>query len=390
MKIAIISSEYPPFGGGIGTYVSRLSHGLSKKKHSVIVLTRNNHHLGKDEIIHDGDIEVHRIKFLPIFPFGNRLISSRIEQIVKTIDPDIINVQYPAPMQIRSNAPIILTIHNALAGNLEEFSRGSGIPSTVRMISPLLLRYEKRCISHYDNLASVSEIVADQISKAYEIPPSRIRLIGNGIDVERFTPDQSNGSGKYILYSGRIDRTKRVDLLIRAFGDIQQRNPGNRLTIVGRGPLESNLKTLAKRLGIEDSVEFRGWLTGDQYVEALRGAMIYVLPSSAEGLSTTLLEAMSVGLPAIASDIPNNRAIIKDTVEGILFKCGDYKDLADRLAELLSDPGMRGRMGRNARKTCISRFDWKGVIDRFEALAEELAFENERQNDKSLPCDLNS
>ena len=366
MKIALISSEYPPSGAGIAQYVEKLAFGLIERGHSVEILTRGSAGSSKREIV-SNKLTVRRLRFLPIFPLGNLMLGMQIEKMAleSRLNVDIINLHSPAPIRVASSVPLILTIHNVLAANTEELRRGKGIPSAARMASPVLSFFEGACIRNSSKLVAVSESVARQIQDSHGISNGLIEVVGNGVDIERFSPSHAIPKSNYILYTGRLHRSKRIDILIRAFSEITKDLPGVNLLIVGRGPEERTLRRQATKLDIGHKVIFTGWLTGDAYRDVVRNAQTYVLPSPYEGMSTSLLEAMASGVAAVATDIPNNSEIIRNETDGLLFRNGDHGDLAAKILLLYQDELLRAKIERNAREVCTSNYDWKGVADKY-------------------------
>ena len=372
MRIALVCSEYPPCGAGIASYIQRLELELARRGHDVTILTRECR--GSPEVgTTPNGASITRLKFLPVFPFGNMKMSKDAERILRNQRVDIVNVHYPAPITINTSHPSLLTIHNVLGGNRELIRRGEGLPSTVRIALPFLKAFEGSCINHYDCLTAVSEGVMTQAANDYpKAMKSSMGVVGNGIDVEVFEPVDASHRGSYVLYAGRLDKGKGIDLLIKAFAAIANEVPDLRLFVAGKGPLEKRCLSLSRELEISDKTQFLGWLTGQDYVDAVRRASVYVLPSSSEGLSTTLLEAASSGVAIIASDIPNNSSVITHLSNGLLFRNGDAADLTSKLRLLLHDNELKKNLERIGRQNCVNRYNWRNVVDNFERICESV------------------
>jgi glycosyltransferase involved in cell wall biosynthesis len=149
------------------------------------------------------------------------------------------------------------------------------------------------------------------------------------------------------VYAGRFVEKKRVGLLLEIWQQVAAAAPDARLLLVGKGPLEANLKEIAKRLGIESTVCFYGQT--DRVAEILPASDIFVLPSVSEGLANALLEAMACGLPVLTTDTIGTRSVIEPPKEGLLFPEDDLGSLVTGLLTLLQDPALREDMGHNAR-----------------------------------------
>ncbi|MFF5258499.1 glycosyltransferase [Actinomadura viridis] len=173
-----------------------------------------------------------------------------------------------------------------------------------------------------------------------------------------------------IACAGRLSHEKGVDLAIESWAMIAGGCPSWRLRVYGAGPREGALRELAARLGAGGSVEFAGVVR--DVPEELSRASIFALPSRREGFPTALLEAMAVGLPAVAFDCaPGVRDLITDGVDGLLSRPGDTVGFAAGLQSLVDDPGLRERLGGAAVRS-VRRFDPDTVLDRWERLFDLL------------------
>ena len=127
----------------------------------------------------------------------------------------------------------------------------------------------------------------------------------------------------------------------------------------------------AAKLGIGDSVRFPG--ESRDVDSSYRQAAVFVLPSKCEGMSNALLEAQSWGIPAVVSDIPGNRAVIEDGVNGIVFPVGDAQRLAAGIVRLLDSPTERQAMGHAGRRRMVQEFSIDTVAARLAGVYREVA-----------------
>jgi GalNAc-alpha-(1->4)-GalNAc-alpha-(1->3)-diNAcBac-PP-undecaprenol alpha-1,4-N-acetyl-D-galactosaminyltransferase len=167
---------------------------------------------------------------------------------------------------------------------------------------------------------------------------------------------------------GRLSRQKGFDILIRAMAEVRSRA---RLVLIGEGPEEGMLRDLAARVGVSERVAFTGFLANPY--PALAGASVFALPSRYEGFPNALVEAMSLGVPCVASRCPTGpEEIVTDGVDGILVPVEDPRALAAAVNRLLDDAALRDRLGRAARERARV-YDAPEVVRRFEALLDEVA-----------------
>jgi glycosyltransferase involved in cell wall biosynthesis len=140
-----------------------------------------------------------------------------------------------------------------------------------------------------------------------------------------------------------------------------------RLEIVGNGSLRGAWEKLAESLGVGDRVRFLGFVEEDDLVDAFGRADIFVMPGVAELQSIVTMEAMAAGKPVVAANAMALPHLVKPEVNGYLFTPGDIADLAGRLEALLSDPGLRDRMGAASRRI-VSAHAMSSTVDKFEEL----------------------
>lgn len=174
-----------------------------------------------------------------------------------------------------------------------------------------------------------------------------------------------------VIYTGRLAPEKALPLFLQAFARTAQHCPETRLVLVGDGPLRSSLAESAATLGIAERVHFAGRVDPDEVRSWLRIADVFALASPSEGFACALLEAMSVGLPSVVTDIPANRQLIDDGEHGILAPSGDTVAFASALERLLRDASLRAHMGEAARRRAVENYSTDTIADRYERLFRE-------------------
>lgn len=170
-----------------------------------------------------------------------------------------------------------------------------------------------------------------------------------------------------LLFLGRLGKRKGIHVLLHALVKVREDYPGVRLLCGGDGDLEE-VRALAHELGIESNVEILGWIDEERRSELMRSACVYVLPSYAEGLPMSVLEAMSAGLPVVTTPVGGIPDAITDGAEGLLVPPGDAEALAGALCRLLGDPSLRAAMGSRGRARFDACYDASVVLPRLEAM----------------------
>ncbi len=237
--------------------------------------------------------------------------------------------------------------------------------------------FAQRQMSRFtDAIFAVSDQLKRDLVGHIGIPPSRIEVLYNGVDLQRFkSVDRASihaewgvRPGEVVVGSvGRLVPVKNYPLLLRAV----QAVPGCKLVLIGDGPERSGLTALAESLGIVDRVRFLGHR---EDVGSLLGAFdVFVLPSFSEGMSNTLLEAMAAGVAAVASDVGGNGEIVRHEETGLLFPSDDLSVLRGHLERLTADAALRARFAENGRRRALQAFDIGAMIKRYEDLYERVA-----------------
>ncbi len=258
----------------------------------------------------------------------------------------------------RLHRPVIAKLANSgSASDIRKLGSSSHLSGTSWMLDTALA-----C----DRMIAISEPIAGELTEA-GVDGERIVRIPNGVDLPELVPAQR--ADDRLLFAGRLHPQKDVQTLLDALALMPERT-GLRLDVVGDGPDRARLEQSARDLGVASRVTFHGE-TDDVHAFIARATAL-VLPSLAEGLSNSLLEAMAAGLPVVVSDIPANTAVVEHGVEGLVFAAGDAQDLASCLMKLLDDPGSRAEMGRNARATVEARYSIDSIAAAYQRLYREL------------------
>ncbi len=214
----------------------------------------------------------------------------------------------------------------------------------------------------------ISESTAFDIAQR-GIPREDISVVHCGIDKGTFAYDAT--IPKYarptILYLGRIKKYKSIDHLLLAYKKVQEIISEADLIIVGSGDYTEPLKKLARKLGLEDKVQFKGFVSSKDKVEYLRRSHVAVYPSLKEGWGLTNIEANACGTAVVAADVPGLRDSVDNGRTGFLYRYGDIEDLAAKLKTVLMDTTLRTSMEINARQWA-ARFDWDKAADEFEKI----------------------
>jgi sugar transferase (PEP-CTERM/EpsH1 system associated) len=213
------------------------------------------------------------------------------------------------------------------------------------------------------------------------VPPARITQIYNGVDTQRFHPADDvpvpiDGCpfdpGRHWLVGtvGRMQTVKDQPTLARAFVRALELQPALRerlrLVLVGDGPLKAECEAVLAGAGARDLA----WLPGERadVPAVMRGLHAFALPSLAEGISNTILEAMASGLPVLATAVGGNGDLVAEGATGLLVSAGDVNAMARALVQLADDPVQAVAMGRSGRAAVEARFSLQAMVSAYQSL----------------------
>jgi glycosyltransferase involved in cell wall biosynthesis len=199
---------------------------------------------------------------------------------------------------------------------------------------------------------------------------TRIEVVANGIDTGRFTPegpvDDRLVGDPAVLFVGRLVEGKCPGDALDAFARLRDRFPDVGLTFCGDGPVRGDLEATVRERGLTGAVRFLGHVDYDAMPAVYRAADALVLPSRAEGLPRTVLEAMAAGVPVVVSDLEQVAPVVEGG--GETAPVGDVAGFADRLATVLDAPGRYV-----PREQVAEGFDWASTVERTTDALREVA-----------------
>jgi glycosyltransferase involved in cell wall biosynthesis len=226
-------------------------------------------------------------------------------------------------------------------------------------------------------VVAISEEVAASVVRHQGVPPQKVVVIANGIDLRRIdapvAPALPAGGPPTIAAIGRLAPEKRLDVLLRAVALCRARVPQLRTLVIGEGPELPVLQRLSRELGLGSSVEFLG--VRRDVPAFFPGLRAVVNSSEREGLSLALLEAMAAGVPVVATDAGGTGEVVRDGETGVLVPPLDEQALAAGIRRVLEDPALARRLAATARAVVRAEHTIAAAARRYEALYEEVCRE---------------
>lgn len=206
-------------------------------------------------------------------------------------------------------------------------------------------------------------------------PKARIEVVPNYVNTQPVSEDHKGHANPVnILFLGQIGQRKGVFELIPAMKAVAERHPEVRLIIGGNGQ-RAEAETLSQSLGLEEQIEFAGWVGPEKRADLLRAADIFILPSHNEGLPMSLLEAMSYGVCVVSTTVGGIPELIRDGDNGVLIAPGDVGAIETALLRLIDDSEARQRMAARGRDTQASTYSDTGVLPQLERIYDSVIAE---------------
>jgi sugar transferase (PEP-CTERM/EpsH1 system associated) len=271
-------------------------------------------------------------------------------------------------------AGVPLRVHGEHGRDVEDLDGRSRKHRWVRRLyRPFVSRY-----------VALSRDLADYLVAGVGVPADRVVQIVNGVDSQRFRPAFGGrppipgcpfvGDELWLVGSvGRMQTVKNQTLLTRAFVRLLQIDPAlrtrARLVLVGDGPLRQECLALLRAA----DADHLGWVPGarEDVPEVMRGLDCFVLPSLAEGVSNTILEAMATGLPVVATAVGGNPELVEAGRTGELVPAGEVEAMAQAMLKLARDPATAARYGRAARAEVERRFSLQAMVAAYQGVYEQ-------------------
>jgi D-inositol-3-phosphate glycosyltransferase len=246
----------------------------------------------------------------------------------------------------------------------------------------LRIQVEKEIAAQADLLIASTEDERADLVRLYGANPDHVAVVPPGVDLSMFQPidrDEARrtigyGAGRLLLFVGRLERLKGVDVAIRALALLRDRAHDDvRLLILGEDSRDGDesekdrLKELAAAAGVRDRVDFLGSVAHHELPFFYSAADVCVMPSYSESFGLVALEAQACGRPVVGSGVSGLRSVVRDEVSGYLLDSHDPAMYAERMGRLLDNPELAQQMGRRGR-LLAQRFSWTRTADRLQSL----------------------
>src|SRR3954469_20313840 len=381
------------------TYVHDINRHLVRRGHSVTGGTPGDRSLARSDMFDGVKIVRFPLELPPDLTYG-RVAQSRVSWLGKfarvVVMAHYMEAQYRAILtEVRENGGDVIHAHWAIPTGPAAVlaARKLQLPSVITMhggdvyVNPeqgydFPTRWYVRpalrwTLRHAGALTAITEDCRQHALRA-GAPAEHIRLVFNGTDLRRFSPEDhgSQGDSRFgsnmIFACRQLFPRKGIRFLLEAAAALKPQFPDLKIVLAGDGFERPELVRLASELGIASDVTFLGWVPNADLPPYYRAAAVSVIPSLEEGFGIPAAEAMGCEVAVVASDAGGLPEVVEDGITGLIVPRGDSTALAQAIGSLLADPQRSRRMGQAGRERALRLFDWDRSAAQFEELYHEI------------------
>ncbi len=395
LSIAYITPEFLPVRGGVSVYSINLVknllelgldvHVITPARNSSISAEKDSEYLSKN-----GNLFVHKLNestdnFASHVKF-QLAVAKALPKLDSTYHFDLIHSNFPSSPELLYlifrdlNLPVLTTCHGSVSMLRETIyaalGAGNGLDKNLDAAEKTIMRFhyplrlaERIYLSKVDRVISVSNYMMEWLFKF--VPTEDVNLVYHGIDTELF---RKNGEPEEatILFVGRFALHKGIHVLLRALPLVFKEIPKAKVLIAGNTDNVSMIQQIRNSIDGKNH-EFLGFVENYSDLPNIYSrATIFVSPSFEDLLGFRLLEAMSCGVPVVATKVGGVPEVISDEQNGILVPAGDHQILAEKIALLLNDKSLRAKIRSYARETVEKKFTAKVMSQKTLKIYNEL------------------
>ncbi len=381
MNILLVSESYWPNADGGALFERRLALGIASKGHHVSVWAPAKNF--SNYVEQDGDTTIYRERAITLI-FNRKYKVSfwpfiHTKGIFGKTKPDVVHIHNPSLLGLaalhyarKHKIPVVATNHLMPENILLNLRWTKFVYKLLyRLVWRYLVRFHNKC-----NYVTSPTPTATAFLKKYGVTKP-LKDVSNGIDMDVFKPglDASSLYDKYkiprgkpiILYLGRVDGEKRLDIIIQSMPEILRNKPAH-LVIAGFGVEMDRLKAQAAKLRVDKHITFTGYIDESDKPLFYNLCEMFVISSPAELQSIVTLEAMATAKPVVSVDVAALKELVHDGENGYLFTENSYQELAKRVIDLLRDDVKRTSFGKESLNIVQEHHSTKKMFDNYEGI----------------------
>jgi glycosyltransferase involved in cell wall biosynthesis len=393
VKVCFISPEYLPLSGGTGAYVYYLSNELIKHGNSIYIVTGydESKDVKVNEQLYVFFLKTPKTPIIKSFLFAGSALR-KLNKIRGSFPVDITHANLPLVPSFAVpegfGKTLISTVHSTWKGEAEAikgepYSRLNPNEKFMVSFNWFLRIFEEKMLERSNKIIAVSDFTRRELLQYYKVKEEKIRVIHNGVDVNKFKPARDKRKAKEelglnpediaILSVGRLYARKGLFTLIESMPAVVRRFRNAKFVISGKGQSNEMKKLVAhaEKLGIRDNILFTGYFPDKKLPKLYQAADVFAFSTFYENMPFAVLEALSTGLPVVTTCVGGIPEMIDSGKNGFLVQPANAKQLSDKVLYCLEHPAEANEMGFLARKIILERFDWRFIVKKVLKVYEE-------------------
>ncbi|NYB52586.1 MAG: glycosyltransferase family 4 protein [Methanobacteriaceae archaeon] len=370
MKILQTPVRFYPYIGGVENYVYYLSQELVQMGHEVNVLCANEPVSAEYGTVNGINIK----RLFSIGKIANTNLTPGLLRALSREDFDIIHTHIPTPwsadlsayISSKNKKPLVLTYHNDVTGkgfanHIAKLYNATGLQRVLKKADRIII-------------TQASYFESSPYLKPYH---EKILVVPNGVNINKFQPSKAKEKNTLFFLSvlDEYHKYKGLDYLLNALKIVKNEIKSVKLIVGGKGVLLKSYGELATKLGLEENVEFVGFIPDDKLSDYYSQANIFVLPSISpvqEGFGIVALEALACKTPVVTTNIVGIADDLKKSESGTVVKPKDVESLAQGIIKILNNQKLQLTMGENGRKMVGEKYTWKKVAETMVNIYSEI------------------
>ena len=361
---------YPTYGGS-GAVATALGLALAERGHEVHFITYDQPFRlpGFKERVFYHEVEMEDYPLFEHPPYSLALAVA-LHDAAKKEALDVVHMHYAIP---HATSAFLAREMLGGEGKLRIVTTLHGTDITLLGLHPSFHEITRFSILQSNGLSAVSDFLRDATVRDFSVSEHRIEVIPNFVDTDVWRPEPESHrrsvlaprGEKIVMHVSNFRAVKQVQSVVEIFAKISEATPV-RLVLIGDGPERPRALQRADDLGLADQVLFLGKHVAVE--ELLCCANLFLLPSISESFGLAALEAMSCGVPVVASTAGGIPELVQDDVSGYLFPSDAIDEMAEAGIRILTDEDLERRLALGGRETAITRFDKEIIVPQYESL----------------------
>ena len=374
LQLAVFNTQPPLYLGGVERRILETSKRLQSQVHTT-VYSGTKAGLRKPTTLNGLDL-VPCFSTDAAFPLDNWTFNQTLKRNASAFKADVFEAHTASGYELVDTfrkrglkKAFVQTIHGVLADEYAQAYLRGGLSVRGKIANLFmwqLAKKEAESAKKATLIVTITKYSKAKIKQFYNVDPEKIRIVPNGVDTQRFTPNGDCGTIRrrigagnrpIVLFVGSLIPRKGVGFLVEAAKRVVKEHKETLFLIVGGGPLRNKLEADVETAGLTRNFTFVCGVSEEDLPPVYRCADVFALPSIQEGQGIVLLEAQSCGKPVVAFNVTGVRETVKNGQTGLLINPSS-DNLAEAISRLLSDPSLREKLGRSGREFVQKEFSW--------------------------------